>query len=220
MIPGHELESIFLLNNLKPRRDPLLGAVAQWQLRLCFLFFFSTKRVCSLEFNYENVWCRTIYILKEISIFEKYHNKKNSRLLLLSNFAASFDQYHRCMLLKSGRETLRVLIHTKHCKISVLVFLLFFFFYENFKKLMSFEVMMIRKGPQKQNSWWMKDYAYFFNVSKRSPFIFFYFAKKWMFKNFQRPHLYVFRHYATCWRPKKIEKNSEYFFNFFLTRVL
>ena len=37
MIPGYELESSFsLLNNLKPRRDRLLGAIAQWQLRLCF----------------------------------------------------------------------------------------------------------------------------------------------------------------------------------------
>ena len=31
-----ELSELFLLNILKPRRDRLLGAVAQWQLRLCF----------------------------------------------------------------------------------------------------------------------------------------------------------------------------------------
>ena len=67
-------------------------------------------------------------------------------------------------------------------------------------------------------------FANFLNVSKGSPFIFFYFAKLWMFKNSQRPPFYIFRHYATYRRPKKfrkkIQKNCDFFFNLFLTRVL
>ena len=51
------------------------------------------------------------------------------------------------------------------------------------------------------------------NVSKRPPFIFFYFAKEWMFQNSQRAPYHIFRHYATYRRPKKSKKN--HFFPFF-----
>ena len=59
MIPGHELESNF------PRRDRLLGAVAQWQLRLCFFrqitvcmrsgHFFRTTQLPNLQTGRSNL---------------------------------------------------------------------------------------------------------------------------------------------------------------------
>ena len=66
---------------------------------------------------------------------------------------------------------------------------------------------------------------FFIKCLQRVPPSFFpYFAKEWMFKNSQRPPFDIFRHYATYRRPKKskkkIQKKFDFFFNFFLTRVL
>ena len=63
-------------------------------------------------------------------------------------------------------------------------------------------------------------FANFFNVSKGSPFIFFYFAKEWMFKNSQGPPFKFFGTMRLTGDQKMIEKKFRIFFNFFLTGVL
>ena len=59
-------------------------------------------------------------------------------------------------------------------------------------------------------------FANFFNVSKASAFIFFYFTNEWKFKNSQRVPFYIFRHYATC---RKLREKFGKFFSQFLVGV-
>ena len=55
----------------------------------------------------------------------------------------------------------------------------------------------------------MRLFSQFFKMSSKGPpFIFSCFAKKWMFKNSQRPPFYIFRHYANYRRPKNIRKKN------------
>ena len=51
-----------------------------------------------------------------------------------------------------------------------------------------------------------------FSMSPKGPLHFFYFAKEWMFKNFQRALFCIFWQYATYRRPKKWKKSENFLF--------
>ena len=81
MLPGHELEfNFFLLDSLKLRRDRLLGAVEQWQLRLRFSF-----EICTLLFLLLDLVSSANVQLK---FFEMFNNEIfSSRTLMVASIS-------------------------------------------------------------------------------------------------------------------------------------